>query len=365
MTVQSNAFDLRLNMNQIAKLVMASGVDKTYIVEGPMGSGKSTMVETFRKQYGSRYNYAVVDCTQWDVGDVQIPDIDKAQQVVRFLPNVLLVGDSSKPMIVLLDEIGKASRPVQNALLPVMLERRVGAVKMPAGSIVFAATNLGGEGVGDLFQSHARNRVSFVEMRYPSVEEWINDFAIDAGVHPAVLAWADENHQIFQSFKDVPNPADNPYIFHPKDSRRSFVTPRSLYLASLELREDVRAQVNDHDATMAAIAGNIGARAAFDMLAFIQLSDKMASWDSITNAPALALIPENSPAAMCLTMYSAVARVDKATMPAVMTYIKRLPQEIQCMFATQLMRIKSKSAWAALNRDFTDWVRNNGWALRG
>ena len=36
MTVQSNTFDLRLNMNQIAKLVMASGVEKTYIIEGPM-----------------------------------------------------------------------------------------------------------------------------------------------------------------------------------------------------------------------------------------------------------------------------------------------------------------------------------------
>jgi hypothetical protein len=48
-----------------------------------------------------------------------------------------------------------------------------------------------------------------------------------------------------------------------------------------------------------------------------------------------------------------------------MVYVKRLPQEIQCMFATQLMRVKSKSAFAALNIDFTNWVRNNGWALRG
>lgn len=365
MTVQSTAYDLRLSMNQIAKLVMASGADKTYIIEGPMGSGKSTMIETFRQQYGDRYNYAVVDCTQWDVGDVQIPDVDKVQQVVRFLPNILLVGDDTKPMMILLDEIGKASRPVQNALLPVILEHRVGARKMHPGSIVFAATNLGGEGVGDLFQPHARNRVSFVEMRYPSVEEWIEGFAIDNGVHPAVLAWANENPQIFASFKDVPNPADNPYIFHPKEQRRSFVTPRSLYLASLELREDVRAKVNDHDATMAAIAGNIGNRAAFDLLAFIQLADKMASWDTIVNAPDKAMIPENSPAAMCLTMYSAVARVQRDTFPAVLVYIKRLPMEIQSMFAVQLMRVKSKSAWAALNRDFTDWVRVNSWVLQG
>ena len=365
MTMNANAFDLRLNMNQIAKLVMGSGADKTYIVEGPIGSGKSSIIWNLKKQHGDRYNYAVIDCTQWDVGDVQIPDIDKVQQVVRFLPNVLLVGAGDKPMMICLDEFGKASRPVQNALLPVLLERRVGAVSMPGGSIVFATTNLAGEGVGDMFQPHARNRVSIIKMRGATVEEWVNDFAIEAGVHPAMLAWADENPQIFQSYEDVANPADNPYINHPKDARRSFVTHRSMYLASLELREDVRAKVGDHDATMAAIAGNIGARAAFDMLAFIQLADKMASWETVTTMPDRALVPENSPAAMCLTSYSLVSRVDKATLPAVMVYVKRLPQEIQCMFATQLMRVKSKSAFAALNIDFTNWVRNNGWALRG
>ena len=362
--MNTNAFDLRLSMGQIAKLVMASGADKTYIIEGPMGSGKSTMVDTFRKQYGDRYNYAVVDCTQWDVGDVQIPDVDKVAGVVRFLPNILLVGDGTKPMIVLLDEIGKASRPVQNALLPVMLERRVGAVKMPEGSIVFCATNLGGEGVGDLFQPHARNRVSFVEMRYPNADEWIEwmlESFVDAPA--AVLVWAKENPQVFQSFKDVSNPADNPYIFHPKDNRRSFVTPRSLTLAAMELREDVRSKVNDHDATMAAIAGNIGARAAFDMLAFIQLADKMASWESVKMQPMHALVPQDNPAAMCLTMYQCVARVEKDTLPAVLQYICRLPLEIQGMFATQLMRIRSKSAWAAINQDFTKWVVKNGWVL--
>jgi hypothetical protein len=365
MTINANAFDLRLNTKQLAKLVMASGADKTYIIEGPMGSGKSSILWDLKRQHGDKYNYVMVDCTQLDVGDIQIPDVDKEMGVMRMVPNIMIVGDGTKPMIVCLDEFGKAPRPVQNALLPIILERRAGAVRMPGGSIVFATTNLGAEGVGDLLQPHVRNRVSFAEMRYPTVEEWVNDFAIDAGVHPAVLAWADENPQIFQSFKDVAVPADNPYIFHPKDSRRSFVTPRSLYLASLELREDVRAKVGDHDATMAAIAGNIGARAAFDMLAFIQLADKMASWDTVINTPERALVPDNSPAAMCLTSYSLVSRVDKATLPAVMVYVKRLPQEIQCMFATQLMRIKSKSAFAALNIDFTNWVRNNGWALRG
>lgn len=352
-----------LSINQVLKLVVASGMHKTYIVEGPMGSGKSSIVEMARRKFGDKYHYVVVDCTQWDVGDVQIPDVDKVEQVTRFIPNVLLVGDGTKPMFILLDEIGKASRSVQNALLPVMLERRAGMRKLPEGSIVCAATNFGAEGVGDLFQPHARNRVSFIEMGHPTVDAWIEDFALHNDVPAAVMVWARENPQIFNTFKQHEKPDSNPYIFHPKEQRRSFVTPRSLYLASIELRDDVRAAVDDPDATLAAVAGNIGQRAALDLMAWVALADKMPSWSLITSDPENAPIPKDSPAAMCLAMFSAVAKVERDTFPAVLKYIKRMPAEIQHMFAQNIMRLQSKQAWAALHRPFTEWVAANHWMM--
>lgn len=360
---QATSFDLRLSINELFSLVSVNGDAKSYVIEGPMGSGKSSMIEMARERFGDKYHYCVVDCTQWDVGDVQLPDVDKVNLVVRFLPNVLLVGEGDKPVFVLLDELGKASRPVQNALLPVILERRVGAVKMPAGSIVFAATNLGQEGVGDLFQPHARNRVSFVEMRYPNAEEWIQ-WGIDHHVHPAMLAWANENPQLFHSFKEHDKPEDNPYIFHPKQQAKSFCTPRSMYLASIELQEDRRAKIGNPNATFVAIAGNLGARAAADLMAFVQLADKMPAWDTIAKAPESAMVPDESPAAMCLTVYSCVAKVEKDTFNNVLIYIQRLPTEIQCMFATQLMRTRSKSSWAAMNDNFTKWIMKNSWVLQ-
>lgn len=352
--------EMTLSINQILKLVATSGASKTYIVEGGMGCGKSSITKLVDP---SKYNVVTVDCTQWDVGDVQIPDVDKEQQVVRFLPNALLVGDGAKPMFILLDEIGKASRPVQNALLPVMLERRVGIRKLAEGSVVMGATNLGAEGVGDLFQPHARNRVSFVEMRYPTVDEWIEDFALHHNVPAPVLVWAKENPQIFNSFKQHDKPDTNPYIFHPKEQRRSFVTPRSLYLASIELRDDVRAAVDDNDATLAAVAGNIGKRAALDLMSWVALADKMPAWSVITGDPENAPLPKDSPAAMCLAMFSAVARVERDTFPAVLTYIKRMPVEIQHMFAQNVMRLASKNSFAALHRPFSEWVAKNHWLM--
>lgn len=356
--------DLRLSIEEIFTLVSTNGDLKSYIVEGPMGSGKSSMVELARQRFGDdAFHYHTVDCTQLDIGDVNVPDVDKQRKVVEHLPNVLFVGDGTKPVFVNLDEIGKAPRPVQNALLPIILEHRVGAVKLPEGSVVFGCTNLGAEGVGDLFQPHARNRVSFLEMRYPTNQEWIQ-WAMPRGVNPAMLAWANENPQLFHSFHDYNDPASNPYIFHPKEQRKSFVTPRSLYLASIELQEDRRRKVNNKTATLAGIAGNIGMRAALDLYAFVELGDKMPRWDTITTEPTRASTCGDSPAAMVLTVFSCVAKVDKTTLDAVMVYIKRLPTEIQALFAVQLVRNKDKSGWAAMNQNFTNWVQANNWVFK-
>jgi hypothetical protein len=350
--------NITLNINQTFKLISTNGVDKTFVVEGPIGSGKSSLAKLFDP---AKYNIVTVDCTQWDVGDVQIPSVDKERRVVEFLPNVLLVGDGTKPMVINFDEIGKASRPVQNALLPVMLERRVGAVPLPAGSIVFGTTNLGAEGVGDLFQAHACNRVSFIEMRPPTADEWV-DWALQNQVNEAMLAWAkEEQSRLFGTFKDFDNPADFPYGFHPKDKRRSFVTPRSLYLASIELREDRRAAIDDPDITLAAIAGNIGARAALDLMAFVKLADKLPAWATVINTPDKAVVPDNA-AAMMMTVYRAVMRTTEDTLDNVMTYVQRLPKEMQCVFAVQLLR--SRKPWAGMNSRFTAWCRDNVWLMK-
>lgn len=351
--------NMQLSINQIFKLISVNGADKTYIIEGPMGSGKSSITKMFDT---SKYNVVTVDCTQWDVGDVQIPAVDKERKVVEFLPNVLLVGDRTKPMALNFDEIGKASRAVQNALLPILLEHRVGAVALPEGSIVFGATNLGAEGVGDLFQAHACNRVSFIEMRNPTAEELIA-WGLEHGMHEAMLAWIkEEERRLLGDFRDFDDPKDFPYGFHPREKRRSIVTPRSLYLASIELREDRRTAIGDPDITLAAISGNIGPRAALDLMAFVQLADKMPAWSLITSAPMQAPVPDNA-AALMMTVHRAVMRSEAATLTAVMTYINRLPKEMQSVFATQLLRAKGKP-WVPRNNEFTTWVRDNHWLMK-
>lgn len=350
--------NLQLSINQIFKLISTNGADKTYIIEGGIGTGKSSIAKLFNTDH---YNVVIIDCTQFDVGDVQMPSIDRERRLFEFLPNSLLMGDGAKPMVIMLDEIGKAARPVQNTLAPVMLEHRVGAVPLPAGSIVFGTTNLSAEGVGDLFQAHTCNRVSFIEMRSPTAEEWV-DWALRNNVNEAMLAWcSEEGPRLFGSFRDHKNPADFPYGFHPAEKRRSFVTPRSLYLASVELIEERRATINDPDVTLAALAGNLGPRAALDLMAFVHLADKLPAWDLVVNQPTKAPVPDNA-AAVMMTVFKAVRRATADTLDNLLVYIQRLPKETQCVFVSQLLR--SGKPWAALNGSLNQLVRTNHWLLK-
>jgi MoxR-like ATPase len=358
--------EFALSINQIARLISVNGHDKTYLVRGPMGSGKSSIMNILREQHGDAYHYVTVDCTQLDIGDIQVPDVDKVAGVVRYLPNIMFMGDGTKPVVINFDEFGKASRAVQNAILPIILERRAGIRPLPTGSKVFATTNLGSENVGDLLQAHARNRVSLLEMRHPTAKEWI-EWALRNDVPAPVCAWVDQNPQVFMPFTakpDIKDESEFPYGFHPKLQREAFLTGRSLYLAGVELRDDNRAAVGDMDATMAAVAGNIGKRAAMDLRAFIDLADKFPSWDAIILRPDTAPMFTDSPAAIVLSAFMCVSRCDKANFPAVFTYVRRMPKEVQHIFARQILAIPEKSAWVALNADFTAWIRENHWVMK-
>lgn len=356
------ADNLILSLSQTVKLIAANGAEKTYLVRGPIGSGKTSMQHTLRKMLGDGYEYVTVDCTQLDVGDVQIPDIDKEMGVVRYLPNVLFVGDGTKPMVICLDEFTKASRPVQNALAPIMLERRAGIRPLPEGSIVWGTGNLGMENVSDQLLPHIKNRVCQIESCPPTVDEWLI-WAAENDVIAVMQHHVEENPMVLGTFKEYPEPSDNPYIFHPKEQRDAFTTARSLYLASLELREEVREKVGDLNVTMAAIAGNCGTRFALDLMATVQLGDKLAPWKLIEEAPEKAPLPTDSPAAMMISVHRCKTKVDKYNVPAVMTYVQRMPKELQAIFAKQVMRIPSKATILATHRPFVEWISANNWLM--
>ena len=347
-----------LNLDQCVAAIKAVGNKRTILMQGDIGNGKSSTLHTLAADL-PEHVACYFDCTTKDLGDLNLPNmaVMNEQGYVTFVPNEELGAHLGKPIILMIDELGKANPAVKNALLRVMQERTVGSIKLHPDSIVYATTNKGSEGVGDMLLPHARNRVSIVQVRKTDHMDWIA-WGINNGIDHSLLGWVKDNPHILASFEDVKDPDENPYIFHPKQQRMAFCTPRSLHAASDILHQ--RHAFDDQTLT-ALLMGTIGDRGAMDLMAFVKLSDQLPSLQSIKDDPKNAKVP-TSAAGICMVVYRTLASIESEWLNAWMDYMPRLDVEAQGMFANGVRAPKySKQSMVMQNKKFTTWAMANNY----
>ena len=372
-------FNNALEINQLATAIKAMGDKRTVFVEGDMGSGKTSILNLLRAMLPEHVP-VYLDATTKDLGDLMVPMFDKIDDagIVRYALNEELGFHHKKPVILMIDEYGKANPAVKNGLLRVALERKIGSHELPEGSIVFMTSNLGAEGVGDLLLPHQRNRIVRVRMRKSSAPEWIENFARPNGLHPAVIGWVKETPKVGESFTDVDMRigdttrmrADeinqkldelNPYIFHPKATwRTAFFTWRSGEAAS-DILWAYEANAFDKETLTQLLIGTIGERATRDMQAYIALSDDLPQMLDIQTNPMTAKVPEGA-AAQVMVVDKALATLEYAWVSNWMKYLGRLPREVQGLFVNTARRTNyNKLDVITSCKEFGDWCLENGW----
>lgn len=347
-----------LSLDQITTAIKVGGSKRTILVQGHMGTGKSSLLKTLASELPT-HTACYFDCTTKDLGDITIPSLQTIDNegCVRFVPNEELGVHLNKPIVLMIDEYGKANPAVKNAMLRVILERKIGSYALHPDSLVFATTNLGAEGVGDILPPHARNRMTVLTGRKPSNMEWM-EWGVNNGIDHTLLGWCKDNPQLFYSFDDVKNPDDNPYIFHPQQQRAAFVTPRSLEAASdwLKTRE-----MYDDQTLTALLMGTIGDRGALDLMAFVKLADQLPSLESIKKDPHNAKIPDSA-AAVCMIVFRTLQNIEREWVDAWMDYMNRLDKEAQGMFANGVRAPKyGKQSLVMTNKKFTSWAMANNY----
>jgi len=356
----SDAKDIyALSIDQCVNALLHTGHLRTMLVEGHMGTGKSSMLPMLAAVKATHMP-CYFDCTTKDLGDITIPNIahmDDGSGYVQYLTNEELGAHHHKPVLLMIDEYGKANTAVKNSLLRLMLERKIGGYTLHPDSIIFATTNLGAENVGDMLPPHARNRLVLVRMKKPTADDYIaygirNDFDL------ALLGFVKEyKTALFQDFTQVKDPDDNLYIFHPRQERRSFFTPRSGHAASDVLKQ--RHNLDDHTLT-ALLMGAVGERTAMDLMAFVKIGDQLPSLESLKNNPKTAVVPDST-AAVCMVVTKALMEMSNKWIDAWMDYMVRLDTEAQGMFVNQAIRETYQHRKVVVaNGKFTDWaVANN------
>ena len=349
-----------INLDQIASLIKATGHKRTTLVQGHMGTGKSSLLNALGRDLPT-HTACYFDCTTKDLGDLTIPNIMGATETeggyVTYMTNEELGAHIGGPIILMVDELGKANPAVQQGLGRALLEHKIGSYTLHPDSIVFATTNMGAEGVGDVMKAHLLNRLTVVQSRKPTADEWVA-WGINNNVHSTMLAWVKDNPQVLQSFEEVKNPEENPFIFHPQQQRRGFVTPRSLEAGSDWLHQ--RAQFDDTTLT-ALLMGTIGEQGAMSLMTHVKIGDQLPSLQSIKDDPMTAIVP-TSASAVCMVVYRALSTMDRSWCDAWMDYLGRLDTEAQGLFANGVRAPKySKQSVVMTNRKFTQWALANNY----
>jgi hypothetical protein len=321
-------------------------------LRGQPGIGKSSILADLKRELPD-YQVCYIDVANLDLGDLGMPVIDRETMTTSYAPNVRFgVGrGQNRPVVLMLDELGKASRPVLNMLLPVILEHRIGDVGLPTGSIVFGTTNLDTDGVGDNIPAHAFNRMTVVNVANPTADEWL-EWASNNDVAPEVMAFAKQYPQVFDCYVDMDKKDKNPYIFNPlTGNTRAFCSPRSLAKSSnIIAQRDVLGT-----ALIPALSGTVGEAAARDMEALVNLADQLPSFDSILKDPHKAKLPKGA-GAMFIMAFMLAGRVNENNIPQVMTYAERLSTEsfeAHALFVTTVASNKDKIIMACRHHPFT------------
>lgn len=186
-----------------------------YITSKP-GIAKSAISRSIAKKMGFRYmdiRLSMVDET--DVG--LYPNISSTSDNVKCLDFVVprwAIEANKQPTIIHFEELNRASLPVRNAALQILLERQIGTeFKFNDTVLMMSSGNLGDEDGTDVeeFDNALNNRLIHYSHTLGH-EEWINNFAQE-NVHSTITSYIKAYpERLYQ------NPTDN---------TKAYATPRS------------------------------------------------------------------------------------------------------------------------------------------
>lgn len=344
-----------MSIKELRNDIPLNGSSLTYIVQSEPGCGKTSLLTMMELDHGDKYDYIYVDCPVKDMQDIGMTIPNHGSKSLEYYVSSLFKLDSPKPKIILLDEFMKSPKLLQVIFTRLMLERMVGDVPLPDGSIVFGTSNNASDGVGDSMLAHAGNRVCIVSMAKPTPNEWL-EWASDNGVSRIVRAFVAMFPRTLASYTDG-NQEDNPYIFQPKKMQLSFCSPRSLAKCDVLVKNRDRMTENS---LMCALAGTIGQSAAGDMSAFLSLERTLVDVKDIIKDPDGINVPEEI-SAQLMIMFQAVDVLEtQDELSKFMKFVNKIPSsEVQAVFFTMMMRNTKSIKLARNNMQISEWAKNN------
>jgi hypothetical protein len=309
---------------------------------GPPGVGKSQIIAQIAQNHG----VPLIDIrlSQMEPTDLRGVPFRKGDLVEWSVPGLLPDATRHGPNgILFLDEITSAPPTVTAAAYQLILDRRLGEYRVPAGWVIFAAGNRHGDrGVSYVMPTPLANRFTHYEIE-AHLDDWVA-WAHASGIDERVIAFLRFRPDLLFDF----NPAQNPV---------AFPSPRSWEYAH-------RALVKFGDAPhllLDALQACVGAAAGVEFNAFVEHMNDLPDIDAILRGQSA-----NVPPGIDLQYGVAAALVRRAVQVRnlphanriygnILKYARGFPQrEMGVMLVTDMHRSIGRPLFAV--PEFSEWA---------
>jgi len=292
----------------------------TPLITSSPGMGKSSMVSQVAKTFRLKLlDFRLSQCTPEDLQGFPMRNGDKA----TFTPFDIFpldgepVPEGYDGWLLFLDELTSATKPVQAAAYKLILDRMVGSFHLHTNVAMVAAGNKATDrAVVNQMSTALQSRLIHYELDIDH-KEWVE------------LAYELEiDHRIIGFINYMPSKLMD---FRPDHQDKTFPCPRTWeFLSKLIKDQEVSEKMG------ARVAGTIGQGVAVEFITFAKIYHQLPKIADITADPKNAMVPSEI-SAKYATMSMLVEHADKATLDAVIDYIKRFDVELQIVFSRGLV----------------------------
>ena len=238
-------------------------------------------------------------------------------------------------VVLLVDELPNAPKATQNALLQLVLDKKIGTYTLPAGTAIIAAGNrsIDRAAVHEM-PTPVKNRFAHYEIE-ANIDDWVA-WAMQNNISPTIIS--------FLRYR--------PTQLHNLDARENaFPTPRAWEMIDRKLPF----MGNNTDEEFYGTASLIGDGPAGEFIAFKKSVDKMPDLDQIVQNPTYTQVPDD-PSVLYAVSGALASRADTNNFKDIMRYAKRMPAEYQVVLVRDSL---AKDRELMQTDAFQQWTQDN------
>ena len=308
------------------------------MIWGPPGIGKSQIVYQTAEALNAKL--FELRANLFDPVDVRgglkvVEQQDGTYKTKYGIPEDYPESDYTGNVVLLVDELPNAPKATQNALLQLILDKKIGTYTLPPGTAIVAAGNrsIDRAAVHEM-PTPVKKRFAHYEVE-PHVDDWAA-WAIRKGINPTIIS--------FVRYR--------PTLLHSLDSRENaFPTGRAWEMVDRKLPY----MGSTPDDEFYGVASIIGDGPAGEFIAFKQTADKMPDLDKIISSPHSVNVPDD-PSILFAVSGGLAARSDENNFKDIMAYAKRMPAEYQVVLVRDSL---AKDRDLVKTPAFQKWTQDN------